>query len=91
MKRRRILVYGAGGHGKVVADILISRGKSEFAGFVDHREELWDARVIGLPVLDDGQWLRQEALNSRIAVALGVGESRSRQLLALVGKSRSSP
>jgi sugar O-acyltransferase (sialic acid O-acetyltransferase NeuD family) len=82
MKRRRIFVYGGGGHGKVVADILISRGESEFAGFVDDREELWGARVIGLPVLGDGQWLRREALNSRIAVALGVGASQSRQLLA---------
>jgi sugar O-acyltransferase (sialic acid O-acetyltransferase NeuD family) len=82
MKRGRIFVYGAGGHGKVVADILISRGESEFAGFVDDREELWGARVIGLPVLGDGQWLRLEALNSPIAVALGVGECRSRQLLA---------
>jgi sugar O-acyltransferase (sialic acid O-acetyltransferase NeuD family) len=82
MKRRRIFVYGAGGHGKVVADILISKGESEFAGFVDDREELWGTRVIGFPVLGDGQWLRQEALNSRIAIALGVGESRSRHLLA---------
>lgn len=82
MKRRRIFVYGAGGHGKVVADILLSNADSEFAGFVDDREELWGIRVIGFPVLGNCQWLRQEALNSRIAVALGVGESRSRQLLA---------
>ncbi len=39
-------------------------------------------RVIGFPVFGNCQWLRQEALNSRIAVALGAGESRSRQLLA---------
>ena len=81
VNKRRILVYGAGGHGKVVADILLSNGDSEFAGFVDDREELWGKRVIGFPVLGAWQWLRQEALNSRIAVALGVGENRCRQLL----------
>jgi sugar O-acyltransferase (sialic acid O-acetyltransferase NeuD family) len=77
-----MFVYGAGGHGKVVADILISKGESEFVGFVDDREELWGAKVIGLPVLGGGEWLRQEALNSPTGVAFGVGESRSRQLLA---------
>ena len=82
MKRRRIFVYGAGGHGKVVADILISKNESEFAGYVDDRKELSDAKVIRFPVLGGGQWLRQEVLNSPIAVALGVGECRSRQLLA---------
>jgi sugar O-acyltransferase (sialic acid O-acetyltransferase NeuD family) len=82
VKKGRIFVYGAGGHGKVVADILVSKGESEFAGFVDDREELWGAKVIGFPVLGGGQWLRQEALTSPIAVALGVGANQSRQLLA---------
>ena len=41
MKSKRILVYGAGGHGKVVADIFIAKGECKFAGFVDDREELW--------------------------------------------------
>ena len=30
----------------------------------------------------NGEWLRQEASNSRVAVAIGTGESRFRQLLA---------
>jgi len=78
---RRIFVYGAGGHGKVVADILVSKGHSEFAGFVDDREELRDTKVLGFPVFGNGEWLRQETLNSCVVVALGVGENRSRQLL----------
>jgi sugar O-acyltransferase (sialic acid O-acetyltransferase NeuD family) len=82
VKSRRILVYGAGGHGKVVADIFICRGEGEFAGFVDDREHLWGNKVIGLPVLGNGEWLREEALHLRIAVAFGIGDNRSRQLLA---------
>jgi sugar O-acyltransferase (sialic acid O-acetyltransferase NeuD family) len=81
VSRRRVFVYGGGGHGKVVADILLASGGSEFAGFVDDREERRGTRVIGFPVLGDGQWLRQEASYSRIAVALGVGENRCRQVL----------
>jgi UDP-N-acetylbacillosamine N-acetyltransferase len=82
VKTRRIFVYGASGHGKVVADILISKGDTEFAGFVDDREELRGTKVLGFEVLGDGEWLHQESLNSRVAVALGTGENRSRLLLA---------
>ncbi len=74
-------MYGAGGHGKVVADILISRGDNKFAGFVDDREQLKGATVLGYQVHGDGQWLRQEALRSPVAVALGVGAADSRQFL----------
>jgi sugar O-acyltransferase (sialic acid O-acetyltransferase NeuD family) len=49
---------------------------------VDDREGLQGSRVLGFPVLGNCQWLCQEALHSRIAVALGVGGSGSRQLLA---------
>jgi len=82
VKKRRIFVYGAGGHGKVVADILISKDESEFAGFVDDREELWGMKVIGFPVHGDRMWLQQESLHFPIAIALGVGANQSRQLLA---------
>jgi sugar O-acyltransferase (sialic acid O-acetyltransferase NeuD family) len=82
MSGRHIFVYGAGGHGKVVADIFLCRGESEFAGFVDDREEMWRVRVIGLPVFGDGRWLREEAGRSRVAVALGVGNGHARQQIA---------
>jgi sugar O-acyltransferase (sialic acid O-acetyltransferase NeuD family) len=82
VSRRRIFVYGAGGHGKVVADILLSRGETEFAGFVDDREELWGEQVMGFPVLGGGEWLRGEARVARIAMALGVGDNASRHWIA---------
>jgi sugar O-acyltransferase (sialic acid O-acetyltransferase NeuD family) len=82
MNERRIFVYGAGGHGKVVADILACRGESEFAGFVDDREELWGGRVMGFAVLGGGEWLRGEAEYSRVVVALGVGDGRARRRIA---------
>lgn len=75
-------MYGAGGHGKVVADILLSRGESEFVGFVDEREALWGTQIMGFPVLGDGNWLCQESLHSPIAVALGVGSNKSRYQIA---------
>jgi UDP-N-acetylbacillosamine N-acetyltransferase len=79
---KKIFVYGAGGHGKVVADILLARWEDEFAGFVDDREELWGTEVMGLPVLGGNEWLGRQCVNSRVAVAMGVGENRTRQMLA---------
>jgi sugar O-acyltransferase (sialic acid O-acetyltransferase NeuD family) len=82
MSGRRIFVYGAGGHGKVVADILACRGEGEFAGFVDDCGELRGAQVMGWSVFGDGEWLQREAARARVAVALGVGDARARQRIA---------
>jgi sugar O-acyltransferase (sialic acid O-acetyltransferase NeuD family) len=80
VRTRQVIVYGAGGHGKVVADILISEGEVGFAGFIDDRKELLGTKVMGFPVLGNGQWLRERALTSRLAIALGTGESAVRQV-----------
>lgn len=73
----RIVVYGAGGHGKVVADILLARG-DDVVGFVD--DGVPDgSTVLGLPVLGGAEWLRSA---SKIGVALGVGSNAGRQRIA---------
>lgn len=45
----QVIVIGAGGHGKVVADIVLCRG-DELLGFLDDNEGL-PAEVAGIPVL----------------------------------------
>lgn len=67
-----LVVFGAGGHGKVVADILLASALP-VAGFVDHRREV-GATVFGLPVLGGPSWLSE----NRARVALGIGDNRSR-------------
>lgn len=51
MTRPRILLLGAGGHGKVMADLLLADGGYDPIGFVDAAPKL--GRVLGLPVLGD--------------------------------------
>ena len=46
-----VVIIGAGGHGKVVLDILLAGGKYRAAGFVDNNPSLLDSYVCGLPVL----------------------------------------
>ena len=81
MKGRRIFVYGAGGHGKVVADMLIARGDGEFGGFVDDREELWGREALGFAVHGGGEWLRETAARSAVAIALGIGAGEARRAI----------
>jgi sugar O-acyltransferase (sialic acid O-acetyltransferase NeuD family) len=46
----RILIIGAGGHGKVVADILQRQGE-QIIGFLDDVSALWGSLCMGLPIL----------------------------------------
>jgi sugar O-acyltransferase (sialic acid O-acetyltransferase NeuD family) len=80
--KQKVYVYGASGHGKVVADILLASKDSRLAGFVDDRAELRSTRVLGLPVFDIGHCLQEEAGSLRVAVALGVGNNYARQRVA---------
>lgn len=45
-----ILIIGAGGHAKVLADALLSRGE-RVLGFVDDNAQLWGQSRLGLPIL----------------------------------------
>ncbi len=76
-----ILVLGAGGHGKVVADALslIMPGKPD--GFVDWNPALVGSRVLKYQVLGDQDWLWAEASIRPIAIALGIGNETTRQRL----------
>jgi sugar O-acyltransferase (sialic acid O-acetyltransferase NeuD family) len=76
-----IFVYGASGHGKVVADILLSRRVS-VAGFIDDAAPTYSAEILGLTVLGDGNWLFQEAKSRKVLVALGIGDNAARRRIA---------
>jgi sugar O-acyltransferase (sialic acid O-acetyltransferase NeuD family) len=79
---KKIFVYGASGHGKVVADILLACKELDFAGFIDDGPEWQGATVVGLPVCGNGHWLQREAGRVRVTVALGVGDNVTRQKVA---------
>ncbi len=78
MGERKITVYGASGHGKVVLDVLLAAGTAGIAGFVDDSEAMQGKSVLGLPVLGDSAWLVEQARGGGIAVALGIGNNMVR-------------
>lgn len=45
-----VLILGAGGHGKVVADTLLCQG-AQVSGFLDDVPAKWGTTILGIPVL----------------------------------------
>lgn len=82
MTRKSILVYGAGGHGKCVADVLLARNSSEFKGFVDDSPSAIGGRVLGRPVFTR-EWFQQQCAEAgKIAIVLGIGNNWVRNAIA---------
>jgi UDP-perosamine 4-acetyltransferase len=81
-KVTRVVGLGAGGHAKVVIDILRLSGGVEVIGLVDPKPELWNVAVAGVPVLGGDDMLAvlsQEGV-SHIFIGLGsVGDMQPRQ------------
>lgn len=71
----RALVIGAGGHAKVVADILLCQGM-EVLGFLDDDPKTWGAIRLGLHVLGSISGYQDYAPD---VLAIGIGENLARQ------------
>jgi sugar O-acyltransferase (sialic acid O-acetyltransferase NeuD family) len=71
----RVVGLGAGGHAKVVVDILRLDGRYELVGFLDPRDELRGGSAYGLPVLGDDDLLPQLARDGVTHAFVGLGSS----------------
>ncbi len=80
---KNIIIIGAGGHGREVADILRQQqahgGKFNLYGFVDDNDNLHGKQIDGLTVLGGWSWL-EKAKREEISVicAVGLPEVRKR-------------
>lgn len=70
-----IVVFGAGGHGKVVADLLLV-AQQDVIGFIDD-VQAEGTLVLGLPILGGASWLREHP-GTRVALGIGDNEARAR-------------
>ena len=73
---RSLYVFGAGGHGKVVADIAIQAGWRVLA-LLDDNPELAESTVLGLRVIVGRDGI-EDLLRSDDLVALGIGSNAVR-------------
>ncbi|MCL0053826.1 acetyltransferase [Dehalococcoidia bacterium] len=53
----RVVGFGAGGHARVVIEILRLVGGYTLYGLLDPKQELWNSRVLDVPVLGDDSLL----------------------------------
>lgn len=79
----RVFILGAGGHGRVVLDILIQAGQHEVVGFLDNNAEVNGRRVDGIPVLGGiGDIERLVELHQATGIVIAVGDNGARRGLA---------
>jgi sugar O-acyltransferase (sialic acid O-acetyltransferase NeuD family) len=75
-----LYVFGAGGHGKVVAEAARAGGRYELRGFLDDDPARWGAEWSGLRVV--GGIDRVTALEEGAAIAPALGDNRARAAMA---------
>ena len=80
---KRILIIGAGGHGRVVLDILLQTGGHQVLGFLDNNDAIHGRRVDGIPVLGDIDALERFYRELNIdGVCIAIGDNGVRRGLA---------
>src|SRR5437588_13027215 len=66
-----VVVYGAGGHGKVIADALTASGQKVLAS-IDDNVYLIGSTVLDSPIYSADEWLRS---HPGARIALGVSDN----------------
>jgi UDP-perosamine 4-acetyltransferase len=69
----RVVGLGAGGHAKVVIEILQSSQGGELEGLTDPKPSLWGTDVLGVPVLGDDRLLSELLKDGVGAAFVGLG------------------
>ncbi len=70
-----ILIYGAGGHGKVVADIVEKEGTCRIAGLID---DALTETTLGYEILGEGEDVERIMKEGIRAAIVAVGDNRTR-------------
>jgi sugar O-acyltransferase (sialic acid O-acetyltransferase NeuD family) len=76
--KQPLLIYGASGHGKVVADAALGSGSYEVQGFLDDDRAKWGQTALNLPILGGVDCLRALATGGLLALGIGSNERRKR-------------
>jgi UDP-perosamine 4-acetyltransferase len=77
-----VIIVGAGGHGRVVLDILRTAGLHRVVGFLDANPDLHGTEVAGLPVLGHLNMLPKLKAKGIGGAMVAIGDNRVRQSYA---------
>lgn len=82
-RRDRVLILGAGGHGRVVLDILLQAARHHVVGYLDNNRDMVGRRVDGLPVYGAVDNLEHFAHELDVqGVIIAIGDNGTRRGLA---------
>jgi len=75
----RVIVWGAGGHGKVTVDALLACDCWEVLGILDDDSTKAGQKILGVPVLDPAGDFSKLVKKLRVdAIAIGIGDNYAR-------------
>lgn len=80
--RPACVIVGAGGHGRVVLDILLAAARYRPVAFLDSNPALQGRRMDGLPILGDLQHLEELHREGVGRAVVAVGDNGARRALA---------
>jgi sugar O-acyltransferase (sialic acid O-acetyltransferase NeuD family) len=78
-RRDRVLILGAGGHGRVVLDIMLQAARYHVVGYLDNNRDMIGRRVDGLPVygaIDDLEHFARDLDVQGVIIAIGDNGTR---------------
>ncbi|MCK6482758.1 MAG: acetyltransferase [Phycisphaerae bacterium] len=77
----KIVIFGAGGHGRVVLDVVHAQRQHEVAGFLDSDAALKGRRIDGLPVLGGAELLPRLKHDGIAGAIVAIGDNGVRRSL----------
>ena len=79
----RVLILGAGGHGRVVLDILLQARSCQVLGFLDNNKDIHGRRIDGLPVFGGVDDLARVAREQKaVGAIVAIGDNGIRRGIA---------
>lgn len=78
---KKIIIYGAGGHGKVIADITRNNKNFEILGFIDDNKEK-KKTILGYPILGTRKNLFSLQQKGYKQIVIAIGDNKIRRKIA---------
>lgn len=79
----KVVVYGAGGHGKVILDILERDDGVQIEGLLDDDASRADGEFFGYPILGGGEALQRIRMSGVVGAIVAIGDNETRERLAV--------